>query len=437
MNSLGEIPGGKYINLYTFILTISELNLTEQLQEGLEAMRFEKATPIQEQAIPIILNNHDLIACAQTGTGKTAAYLIPVLDKMVRSGIKKQTNTLVLVPTRELAVQVDQAVEALSYFVDAGSVAVFGGGDGVEFERQRRGMTEGAEVVVATPGRLISMLKAAPKGKYFSKLQHLILDEADRMLDMGFYQDIMTIISFLPETRQNLLFSATMPPNIRKLAKEIMVNPKEISLSIAKPAEKIAQFAYSVFPEQKNDLLDHILKEKDYQSIIIFCSTKTATSSLGRSMKRKGYSVESFSSDIEQDERERIMLDFKNRKLNMLVGTDILARGIDVDGIELVVNYDLPSDADDYVHRVGRTARAEREGTAITFVEQKDQRKFARIYEVTEKGVTILPVPESLGKSPEIDLTGKRSSRPQNQGKRTGQPSGKRRPKRPFRKPKN
>ncbi len=415
-------------------MNINELHLSEQLQEGLEAMRFEKATPIQEQAIPIILNGDDLIACAQTGTGKTAAYLIPVLDKVVRSGTKKQTTTLILVPTRELAVQVDQAVEALSYFVDAGSVAVFGGGDGVEFERQRRGMTEGAEVVVATPGRLISMLKAAPKGKYFSKLQHLILDEADRMLDMGFYQDIMTIIHFLPKNRQNLLFSATMPPNIRKLAKEIMVNPKEISLSIAKPAEKIAQFAYGVFPEQKNNLLDHILKEKDYQSIIIFCSTKSATSTLGRNMKRKGYSVESFSSDIEQDERERIMLDFKNRKLNMLVGTDILARGIDVDGIELVVNFDLPSDADDYVHRVGRTARAERDGTAITFLEEKDQRKFANIYEVTEKKITILPLPESLGKGPDVDLTGKRGHKSNNKRRRSGNQRNK--SKRPFKKPK-
>lgn len=391
-------------------------------------MRFEKATPIQEQAIPIIQKNKDLIACAQTGTGKTAAYLIPVLDKMVRNGIKGETNVLVLVPTRELAVQVDQSVEALSYFIDVGSVAVFGGGDGVEFERQRRGMENGAEVVVATPGRLISMLKVAPKGKYFSKLQHLILDEADRMLDMGFHQDIMTIISFLPEQRQNLLFSATMPNNIRKLAKDIMHEPEEITLSIAKPAEKIAQFAYGVHPEQKDALLDHLLKEKDFRSIIIFCSTKSATNALGRRMMRKGYSVESFSSDIEQDERERIMLDFKNRKLNMLVGTDILARGIDVDGIELVVNYDLPSDADDYVHRVGRTARAEREGTAITFVEQKDHRKFARIYEVTDKGISIMPLPESLGEGPTIHLDAPRSSnnkRPFNNKRRKPRPNNK------------
>jgi ATP-dependent RNA helicase RhlE len=384
-------------------LTIQELNLSQVLQEGLEAMRFDKATPIQEKAIPRILEGKDLIACAQTGTGKTAAYLIPVLDKLVRSGKKGQTNTLVLVPTRELAIQVDQSVEALSYFVDAGSIAVFGGGDGIEWERQKRAMENGAEIVVATPGRLISMLKAAPKGKYFSQLEHLILDEADRMLDMGFYQDIMTIISFLPEKRQNLLFSATMPPKIRKLAREIMCEPDEISLSIAKPAEKIKQFAYMTHPEQKDALLDHILKEKDYRSIIIFCSTKSAANTLGRKMRRKKYSVESFSSDIEQNERERIMLDFKNKKLNMLVGTDILARGIDVDGIELVVNYDLPSDADDYVHRVGRTARAEREGTAITFVEVKEQRKFARIYEVTDKAITILPLPSFLGEGPVYD----------------------------------
>ncbi|MCC5917115.1 MAG: DEAD/DEAH box helicase [Cryomorphaceae bacterium] len=391
-------------------MTIKELELSDSLQEGLEAMRFEKATPIQEKAIPIIKTGKDLIACAQTGTGKTAAYLIPILDRIVREKSQNRTRALILVPTRELALQVDQSVEALSYFIEAGSVAVFGGGDGVEFERQRRGLENGADIVVATPGRLISMLKAAPKGKYFSRLDHLVLDEADRMLDMGFYQDIMTIIDFLPEERQNLLFSATMPPKIRKLAKEIMTNPEEISLSIAKPAEKIAQFAYMVYPEQKEALLDHVLKQKDFTSIIIFCSTKSSANSLGRRMQRKNYSVASFSSDVEQDERERIMLDFKNRKINMLVGTDILARGIDVDGIELIINFDLPSDADDYVHRVGRTARAERDGTAISFVENKEQRKFSRIYEVTEKGITILPVPEFLGEGPTFDPNRKPSS---------------------------
>lgn len=374
------------------------MGLSPSLQEGLEAMRFEKATPIQEQAIPIINTGEDLIACAQTGTGKTAAYLIPIIDKMVKANKRGQNNTLVLVPTRELAQQVDQSVEALSYFTDIGSVAVYGGGDGVEFERQRRAMDNGAEIVIATPGRLISILKAASKNKYFSKLEHLVLDEADRMLDMGFHQDILTIISFLPAQRQNLLFSATMPPNIRKLAKEIMdEKPKEISLSIAKPAEKIKQIAYAVLPEQKEKLLDKILAEKSYQSIIIFCSTKSATSSLARQMKRKKYSVAGFSSDIEQNEREAIMLDFKSRKLNMLVGTDILSRGIDVDGIELVVNFDLPMDTDDYVHRVGRTARAERDGTAITFVSPRDMRKFSRMYKDLEAMIELQTLNEDFG----------------------------------------
>lgn len=374
------------------------MGLSPSLQEGLEAMRFEKATPIQEQAIPIISNGDDLIACAQTGTGKTAAYLIPIIDKMVKANKRGQNNTLVLVPTRELAQQVDQSVEALSYFTDIGSVAVYGGGDGVEFERQRRAMDNGAEIVIATPGRLISILKAAPKDKYFSQLEHLVLDEADRMLDMGFHQDIVTIISFLPAERQNLLFSATMPPNIRKLAKEIMdEKPAEISLSIAKPAEKIKQIAYAVLPEQKEKLLDKILSEKSYQSIIIFCSTKSATSSLARQMKRKKYSVAGFSSDIEQNEREAIMLDFKSRKLNMLVGTDILSRGIDVDGIELVVNFDLPMDTDDYVHRVGRTARAERDGTAITFVSPRDMRKFSRMYKDLDAMIELQTLSEDFG----------------------------------------
>ncbi|TVQ80446.1 MAG: DEAD/DEAH box helicase [Flavobacteriales bacterium] len=389
-------------------MNIHDLNLSPSLSEGLDAMRFEKATPIQEQAIPVIRGGKDLIACAQTGTGKTAAYLIPVIDKMVRENKRGQTKALVLVPTRELALQVDQSVEALSYFTEIGSIAVFGGGDGVDFERQRRAMDNGAEVVVATPGRLISILKASSKGKYFSHLEYLILDEADRMLDMGFHQDILTIISFLPNERQNLLFSATMPPNIRKLAKEIMHNPSEISLSIAKPAEKIKQSAYAVLPEQKDKLLDTLLSNTQYQSIIIFCSTKSSTSKLGSRMKKKGYSVASFSSDIEQGDRERIMLDFKSRMLNMLVGTDILARGIDVDGIELVVNYDLPSDADDYVHRIGRTARAERDGTAITFVEPRDMRKFSRIYDMVDKRIALETVPSEIGEAIEFRLDEKR-----------------------------
>lgn len=386
-------------------MDISTMGLSPSLQEGLEAMRFEKATPIQEQAIPIINSGNDLIACAQTGTGKTAAYLIPIIDKMVKANKRGQNNTLVLVPTRELAQQVDQSVEALSYFTDIGSVAVYGGGDGVEFERQRRAMDNGAEIVIATPGRLISILKAASKDKYFSTLEHLVLDEADRMLDMGFHQDIVTIISFLPKVRQTLLFSATMPPNIRKLAKEIMEEtPDEISLSIAKPAEKIKQVAYAVLPEQKEKLLDALLADKSYTSIIIFCSTKSATSSLARQMKRKKYSVAGFSSDIEQSEREAIMLDFKSRKLNMLVGTDILSRGIDVDGIELVVNFDLPMDTDDYVHRVGRTARAEREGTAITFVTPRDMRKFARMYKDLDAMIELQSVSEDMGEVIQFQL---------------------------------
>jgi ATP-dependent RNA helicase RhlE len=386
-------------------MDISTMGLSPSLQEGLEAMRFEKATPIQEQAIPIINSGNDLIACAQTGTGKTAAYLIPIIDKMVKANKRGQNNTLVLVPTRELAQQVDQSVEALSYFTDIGSVAVYGGGDGVEFERQRRAMDNGAEIVIATPGRLISILKAASKDKYFSTLEHLVLDEADRMLDMGFHQDIVTIISFLPKVRQTLLFSATMPPNIRKLAKEIMEEtPDEISLSIAKPAEKIKQVAYAVLPEQKEKLLDALLADKSYTSIIIFCSTKSATSSLARQMKRKKYSVAGFSSDIEQTEREAIMLDFKSRKLNMLVGTDILSRGIDVDGIELVVNFDLPMDTDDYVHRVGRTARAEREGTAITFVTPRDMRKFARMYKDLDAMIELQSVSEDMGEVIQFQL---------------------------------
>ena len=364
---------------------------------GLLSMGFKQPTPIQQQAIPVILQHKDLIACAQTGTGKTAAYLLPVLNKLANKD-NDFLNTLIIAPTRELALQIDQQIEALSYFISVSSIAVYGGGDGITWEQQKKALLEGTDIIVATPGRLIAMLTSGKVN--FSHLQHLILDEADRMLDMGFYDDIVRIISYLPTERQTLLFSATMPPKIRTLASKILRSPQEINIAISKPAEGINQQAYVVYDTQKEKLLMSILQKEDFQSIIIFAATKELVKKMGSYMKRKVYSIEAFHSDLEQAEREEIMRVFKSGKLRILIGTDILSRGIDVEGIDLVVNYDVPGDAEDYVHRIGRTARASRQGTAITFINDKDQQKFFRIESLIGKEVPKLSLPEDLGEAP-------------------------------------
>lgn len=363
-------------------------------------MGYKQPTPIQQQAIPLILQNEDLIACAQTGTGKTAAYILPIIHKITQS-TERGLNTLVIAPTRELAVQIDQQIEGFSYFVNVSSIAVYGGGDGVTWEIQKKALMQGADIVIATPGRLIAQLGSG--AIKFDKLKHLILDEADRMLDMGFHDDIVRIISHLPKERQTLLFSATMPPKIRELAKRILQNPKEVTIAVSKPAEGINQQAYSVYDTQKEKLLEGILENDAYQSIIIFASTKENVKKLGHLLRKKGLSVKAFHSDLEQMEREMIMNEFKSRKLRILVGTDILSRGIDVEGVSLVVNYDSPPDPEDYVHRIGRTARAATQGTAITFINPKDQRKFARIEKLIEKEVPKIPLPEGLGEGPVYD----------------------------------
>lgn len=360
-------------------------------------MGYKQPTPIQQQAIPVILRNQDLIACAQTGTGKTAAYILPILHKILHSK-ERGLNTLIIAPTRELAVQIDQQIEGFSYFVNISSIAVYGGGDGVTWEIQRKALMQGADIVIATPGRFIAQLGSGLVK--FDNLQHLVLDEADRMLDMGFHDDILRIISHLPKERQTLFFSATMPPRIRELAKRILRDPQEITIAVSKPAEGINQQAYSVYDTQKEKLLETILDNDAYQSVIIFASTKENVKKLGQLLRRKGLSVKAFHSDLEQVEREMLMNEFKSRKLRILVGTDILSRGIDVEGVSLVVNYDSPPDPEDYVHRIGRTARAATQGTAITFINPKDQRKFARIEKLIEKEVPKLPLPEGLGEGP-------------------------------------
>jgi len=373
-------------------------------------MGYKSATPIQEQAIPVILDNHDLIACAQTGTGKTASYLLPVMDKISRAA-DRHNNTLILAPTRELAQQIDLQVEALAYFTNISSLAVYGGGDGIAYEQQKRSMREGVDIIIATPGRLMAHLSSGVLK--LEHLQHLILDEADRMLDMGFYDDIIRIISYLPKKRQTLLFSATMAPKIRNMAGKILHEPKQITISIAKPAEGIDQQAYNIHDQQKQALLTEIFKDEKYKSSIIFASTKEKVKALYKAFKGLGIKAEAFHSDLGQKEREDILLAFKNRRLPILIGTDVLSRGIDVEGIDLVINYDVPGDPADYVHRIGRTARAATKGTAITLVNGRDKRKFDNIEKLIEKQVPRMPLPEHIAT---MEITHVEEKRPQHKG---------------------
>lgn len=356
-------------------------------------MGYTKPTPIQEQTIPLTIEGHDLIACAQTGTGKTASYLLPVINKISESETKG-LNTLILAPTRELAQQIDQQVEGLAYFTGISSIAVFGGGDGMSYETQRRALTDGVNIIIATPGRLIAHLSSGAIS--FKSIRHLILDEADRMLDMGFFDDIMRIVSYLPKERQTLLFSATMPPKIRKLAGSILNDPKQINIAISKPAEGIDQQVYQVQDSQKTALISHLLKTTEHKSVLVFASRKDTVKELDRTLRRLHIPAKAFHSDLEQAEREVILRDFRNRQLQVVVGTDVLSRGIDVEKIGLVINYDVPPDPEDYVHRVGRTARAETTGTAITFVNYKDKRRFAFIEELIEKTLPRMPLPEGI-----------------------------------------
>lgn len=360
-------------------------------------MGYARPTPIQEQAIPIILLNKDVIACAQTGTGKTAAYILPILHKIIHTD-HRHLNTLVIAPTRELAQQIDQQIEGFAYFTGVSSIPVYGGGDGATWDQQRKALDHGADIIIATPGRLIALLAGGTVK--MEHLKHLILDEADRMLDMGFYDDIVRIISYLPAKRQTLLFSATMPPNIRRLANKILNHPAEINIAVAKPAEGILQQAYLVYDTQKVALLRHILKTGHYSSVLIFASKKEYVKKLEQTLLRAGLPVRAFHSDLVQAEREEIMRAFKSKQINIIIGTDVLSRGIDVEGISLVVNYDVPPDPEDYVHRVGRTARAETTGTAITFINDLEQRKFSGIENMIGTTIAKLQLPGSLGEGP-------------------------------------
>ena len=396
-NSIGNTDKTTFfVTLATFIqiVTFQEFNLNEQLLEGVLSMGYTTATPIQEMAIPIILNGQDIIACAQTGTGKTGAYLIPVLNKIANQENKHHISALVLAPTRELAQQIDQQVEGLAYFTGISSIAVFGGGDGMAYEQQRRGIQNNVNVIIATPGRLIAHLTSGVLK--MNHLTHLILDEADRMLDMGFSDDIMRIISHLPKTRQTLLFSATMPGRIRSLAKSVLHDPQSVNIAVSQPAVGIDQQIYRVHDQQKTPLLQMILKDISYASTIIFASRKEIVKALARELKQAKVNVSAFHSDLEQKEREEILLNFKNKQLPVIIGTDALSRGIDVEGIDLVINYDVPGDPEDYIHRIGRTARAATTGTAITFVSHRDERKLKSIEQLIDKPIRLIAVPDEL-----------------------------------------
>lgn len=383
-------------------MTFKELKLHEDVLQGLDAMGFEKPTPIQEESIPVILDDKDIIAVAQTGTGKTAAFLLPVLHKISEQKIQEgQINTLVISPTRELAVQIDQQLEGLGYFTIATSMPVYGGGDGDGFAREKRALQDGAHIIVGTPGKLISHLNLGYAK--IDNLKHLILDEADRMLDMGFYDDIMKIINQLPKDRQTIMFSATMPPKIRKLAKDILTDPQEVSIAISKPAEKVVQAAFLAYDGQKIELVKYLLRDNDVPSLIIFASTKIKVKQLTRELQSQGLNANMISSDLEQAERLTILNEFKSKKLQILVATDVISRGIDIDNIDMVINFDVPNDPEDYIHRIGRTARASSEGEAVTFINNDDQYKFGRIEELIEKEIRKVKLPSELGEGPEYN----------------------------------
>ena len=382
-------------------MRFEDLDLEPEVLDGLDAMNFIEATPIQEETIPVVLEGRDIIACAQTGTGKTAAYILPLLNLIMRhkvEGDKDAVRAIIIAPTRELASQIDMQFEGFSYFMPISTLSVSGGGDGAQWDQQLRAFNKGADVIIATPGRMISHLINSKIS--LNSVEYLVLDEADRMLDMGFYDDIMKISKHLPAKRQTLLFSATMPYKIRTLAKNILNNPAEINIAISKPNEAIKQMAYVCYEPQKIGLIEEIFSTPVESKTIIFSSSKLKVKDLAHRLKRMKYNVRAMHSDLEQSERDEVMLDFKNGKISILVATDIVSRGIDITDIGLVINYDVPHDPEDYIHRIGRTARANAEGEAITFISKEEQDKFGKIERFLEHEVEKIPLPKHLGESP-------------------------------------
>lgn len=393
-----------------------ELDLSDEVLDALDAMNFDECTPIQEQSIPLALEGRDLIAVAQTGTGKTAAYLLPVIDSLAGGGYPEDAiNCVVMSPTRELAQQIDRQMEGFSYYLPVNSLAIFGGTDGPEFARQQRGLKMGADVVIATPGRLLAHLQMGYVD--LSRVSFFILDEADRMLDMGFYDDIMTIAKQLPPTCQTLMFSATMPPKIQRMAEAILKNPAEVKLEVSRPAENIRQSAFVCYEGQKTPILRSLFKTRANKRVIVFASSKLKVKELTRELRRAGVKAAEMHSDLEQARRDEVMLDFRAGRIDILVATDIVARGIDIDDIAMVVNYDVPREAEDYVHRIGRTARAGAGGYAVTLVGERDRRHFKAIEDFLEKEVLKEAVPEELGSAPSY---GGRSDSGRRDGVRSG-----------------
>ena len=380
-------------------MKFTDLPLCESLLDGLQAMNFSETTPIQEQAIPVILNKQDVIAVAQTGTGKTAAFLLPLLNNLQSEPHEEhKVNAIIMAPTRELAQQIDQQMEGFSYFTPFSSVAVYGGNDGDAWNVQKCGLTNGADVVIATPGRLLSHINLYDID--FSGVKYFILDEADRMLDMGFFDDIMKIANQLPKDRQTIMFSATMPPKIQELAKTILRNPTEITIAISRPPDSILQSTYICYEPQKIGLVKHLFKERKPNKVILFSGSKLKVKEITRTLKKMGLSADEMHSDLDQSQRDFVMREFKNERVDILVATDIVSRGIDIDDITLVINFDVPYDVEDYVHRIGRTARAGDSGMAITFVAPNEQYRFSQIEQFLQKEIYKIPIPAELGEAP-------------------------------------
>lgn len=379
-------------------MTFSSFGFSSDILQGIESIGFDTATPVQQAAIPAIMNGKDIIASAQTGTGKTAAFLLPVIEKLSQLPHNNQVRAMVIVPTRELALQIDQQMEGFSYFTPISSIAVYGGTDGSVFEREKQALTKGADLIVCTPGRLLAHINMGYVK--FPELKFLILDEADRMLDMGFFDDIVKIIKHLPANRQTLMFSATMPVKIRQLARQILTDPFEINIAISKPAEKIRQQAAVLYDGQKNQVIRWVIQNLQVKRVLVFCATKEKTRLLYHELKKAGFKAEEIHSTLEQSERETVLNRFKSGDIPVLVATDIVSRGIDIEDIDMVINYDVPHDAEDYIHRIGRTARASAEGAAVTLVNERDQQRFAAIENLLGYEVEKMLIPEELGHTP-------------------------------------
>ena len=388
-----------------------ELALSDEVLDALWDMHFDECTPVQAETIPVILDRRDVISCAQTGTGKTAAYILPLLTNLAYDDHDpNKLNAIIMAPTRELAQQIDQQMEGFGFYVPFSSVAIYGGKDtNGSWGNQVNGLQKGADIVIATPGRLLSQMNIYNVD--FSGVKYFILDEADRMLDMGFYDDIMTIVKRLPPDRQTIMFSATMPPKIRQLAKAIMHDPVEVQIAVSRPPETIHQMCAHLFEAQKPGFIQLALQGKNLKKVIIFAGKKQRVKDLARALRTLKIDARAMHSDLEQNERDQVMLDFRNGKVDVLVATDVVSRGIDVTDVPLVINYDVPHDAEDYVHRIGRTARAENSGEAITLVTPDDARYWHRIEQFLKKEIEIIPLPEALGEGPKDDVYAIRSGK--------------------------